>query len=286
MTPLRQRFIEDMQLRGLAPATQRSYIHYIAGLALHYKTSPENLDLDAVRQYSLYLLNDRKLSPESANTFVSAAQFLFTVTLEMPWGKECFPRVRRPDKLPVVLSVEEVERFFEKVGTLKHRAVLMLCYGAGLRISEAVKIRIADIDSDRMLIRVVEGKGRKDRYAAMPKRLLKVLRSYWRAERPKDHLFPSWREGRPISTSSVALACRNAATRARIHKRVTAHTLRHSFATHLLEQGTDTRVIQVLLGHSSIETTARYVRVSTAVIGATTSPLDTLGQKPGRTKKK
>ena len=286
MTPLRQRFIEDMQLRGLAPATQRSYIHYIAGLALHYKTSPENLDLDAVRQYSLYLLNDRKLSPESANTFVSAAQFLFTVTLEMPWGKECFPRVRRPDKLPVVLSVEEVERFFEKVGTLKHRAVLMLCYGAGLRISEAVKIRIADIDSDRMLIRVVEGKGRKDRYVAMPKRLLKVLRSYWRAERPKDHLFPSWREGRPISTSSVALACRNAATRARIHKRVTAHTLRHSFATHLLEQGTDTRVIQVLLGHSRIETTARYVRVSTAVIGATTSPLDTLGQKPGRTKRK
>ena len=286
MTPLRQRFIEDMQLRGLAPATQRSYIHYIAGLALHYKTSPENLDLDAVRQYSLYLLNDRKLSPESANTFASAAQFLFTVTLEMPWGKECVPRVRRPDKLPVVPSVEEVERFFEKVGTLKHRAVLMLCYGAGLRISEAVKIRIADIDSDRMLIRVVEGKGRKDRYVAMPKRLLKVLRSYWRAERPKDHLFPSWREGRPISTSSVALACRNAATRARIHKRVTAHTLRHSFATHLLEQGTDTRVIQVLLGHSSIETTARYARVSTAVIGATTSPLDTLGKKPGKTKKK
>ena len=286
MTPLRQRFIEAMQLRGLAPATQRSYIHYIAGLALHYKTSPENLDLDAVRQYSLYLLNDRKLSPESANTFASAAQFLFTVTLEMPWGKECFPRVRRPDKLPVVPSVEEVERFFEKVGTLKHRAVLMLCYGAGLRISEAVKIRIADIDSDRMLIRVVEGKGRKDRYVAMPKRLLKVLRSYWRAERPKDHLFPSWREGRPISTSSAALACRNAATRARIHKRVTAHTLRHSFATHLLEQGTDTRVIQVLLGHANIETTARYVRVSTAVIGATTSPLETLGQTRKKSKKK
>ena len=286
MTPLRQRFIEDMQLRGLAPATQRSYIHYVAGLALHYNTSPENLDLDAVRQYSLYLLNDRKLSPESANTFVSAAQFLFTVTLEMPWGKECFPRVRRANKLPVVLSVEEVERFFEKVGTLKNRAVLMLCYGAGLRISEAVKIRIADIDSDRMLIRVVEGKGRKDRYVAMPKRLLKILRSYWRAERPKDHLFPSWREGRHISSSAIAIACRNAARRAGIHKRVTAHTLRHSFATHLLEQGTDTRVIQVLLGHSRIETTARYARVSTAVIGATTSPLDTLGQTPKKAKKK
>ncbi len=178
---------------------------------------------------------------------------------------------------------------------------------AGLRISEAVRIRIADIDSDRMLIRVVEGKGRKDRYAAMPKRLLKVLRSYWRAERPKDHLFPSWREGRPISTPSVAVACRNAAIRARIHKRVTAHTLRHSFATHLLEQGTDTsdhgrstmpdlariRSVpvfatgqQVLLGHSNIETTARYVRVSTALIGATTSPLDTLGQTPRKGKKK
>lgn len=147
MTPLRQRFIEDMQLRGLAPTTQRSYIHYVAEYAKFYNTSPDKLDLEAIRQYELYLLHERKLSPESINTFLSAVQFFYLVTLEMPWGKECFPRVRRAHKLPVVLSPEEVDRFFQHVGSLKHRAALMLCYGAGLRISEAVKIRVGDIDS-------------------------------------------------------------------------------------------------------------------------------------------
>ncbi len=285
MTPLRKRFIEDMQLRGLAPTTQRSYLHYVADFATFYHTNPEKLDLEAIRQYELHLLHERKLSPESINTFVSAIQFLYLVTLEMPWGKECFPRIRRAHKLPVVLSPEEVGRFFEHVGSLKHRAALMLCYGAGLRISEAVKIRLADIDSDRMMIRIVEGKGRKDRYVMLSPRLLKVLRCYWRAARPKDHFFPSWREGRPMNTAAISMACRNAAERAGIGKRVTAHTLRHSFATHLLEGGTDTRVIQALLGHSRIETTARYTHVSAHVVAGTPSPLDRLEPTPPSKKK-
>jgi site-specific recombinase XerD len=274
MTLLRQRFIEDMHLRGLAPTTQRSYIHYVAGFAKFYNTSPEQLDLEAIRQYELYLLLEKKMSPESINSFVSAVQFLYLITLEMPWGKGCFPRVRRLHKLPVVLSPEEVGRFFEYVGCLKHRAALMLCYGAGLRISEAVKIRIGDIDSDRMMIRVEEGKGGKDRYVALPQRLLKVLRCYWRATRPKDYFFPSWREGHHMNQAALSVACRNAAERAGIAKRVTPHTLRHSFATHLLEQGTDTRVIQALLGHSRIDTTARYTQVSSHLVAGTPSPLD------------
>ena len=214
MTPLRQRFIEDMQLRGLAPTTQRSYLHYVSEFAKFYKTSPEHLDLEAVRQYELYLLHEKKLSPESINTFVSAVQFLFLVTLEMPWGKECFPRVRRPDKLPVVLSPEEVSRFLEHVGCLQHRAALMLCYGAGLRISEAVAVKISDIDSQRNLIRIEQGKGKKDRYVMLSPRLLAVLRAYYRAARPKEYLFPTWREGHHMTSSALGFACRNAAKNA------------------------------------------------------------------------
>jgi integrase/recombinase XerD len=280
MTQLRQRFIEDMQLRGLASTTQRSYLHYVADFAKFYHTSPEHLDPEAVRQYELYLLNEKKLSPESINTFVSAVQFLYLVTLEMPWGKECFPRVRRPDKLPVVLSPEEVSRFFEHIRCLKNRAALMLCYGAGLRISEAVAVKVSDIDSKRRLIRIEQGKGKKDRYVMLSPRLLAVLRAYWRAARPKDYLFPTWREGRHMTCGALSVACRNAAENSKIPKRITAHTLRHSFATHLLEGGTDSRVIQALLGHSRIETTARYIRVGAHVVAGTPSPLDALAPAP------
>lgn len=282
MTPLRQRFLEDMHLRGLAPTTQRSYIHYVAEFAKFYKTSPERLDLEAIRQYQLYLIHEKKLSPESINTFISAVQFLYQVTLEMPWGKECFPRVRRAAKLPVVLSQEEVLEFFNHVGCLRNRAALMLCYGAGLRINEAVGVRVGDIDSKRMLIHVRHGKGNKDRYAMLSPRLLAVLRSYWRAARPKDYLFPTWREGHHLTSSAVAVACRNACLNSGIPKRITAHTLRHSFATHLLENGTDTRVIQVLLGHTRIDTTARYTAVTPNAIAKTVSPLDRLTPQPKR----
>lgn len=285
MTPLRQRFIEDMQLRGLAPTTQRSYLHYVADYAKFYKTSPEQLDLEAIRQYELYLLHERKLSPESINSFVSSVQFLYLVTLEMPWGKECFPRVRRAHKLPLILSPQEVSQFFESIPSLKYRAALMICYGSGLRISEAVALKVRDIDSSRMLLRVEEGKGRKDRYVMLSERLLAVLRCYWRAARPKDYLFPSWREKRHLTSGALATACRDASRQCGLSKRITAHTLRHSFATHLLEGGTDTRVIQALLGHSRIETTARYTQVSAHVVAGTPSPLDALAGSPHPRKK-
>ena len=270
--------IEDMQLRNLAAGTQKHYISLVAGFAKYFGTSPENLDIEAVRQYLLYLLNERKLSPDAVNQCVSALKFLYLTTLEMPWTNEYFPRARRPHKLPVVLSQKEVLAFFDHVPSLKYRAALMVCYGAGLRISEAVALRITDIESQRGLLRIEHGKGQKDRYAMLSPRLLQVLRRYWCATRPPDFLFPSWRKDRHLSTTSLQLACREAAARAGIAKRVTVHTLRHSFATHLLENGTDLRVIQVLLGHTRIETTTRYAAVSPQVVAATVSPLDKLGQ--------
>jgi integrase/recombinase XerD len=206
-------------------------------------------------------------------------QFLYLVTLEMPWGKEGFPRVRIASKLPVVLSPEEVGKFFENVPSLKYRAALMLCYGAGLRISEAVALKVCDIDS---LIRIEEGKGRKDRYGMLSPRLLAVLRSYWRAACPRGWLFPSWRENRHLTVGALSQACHDASRRCGLTKRITTHTLRHSFATHLLESGTDTRVIQVLLGHSRIDTAARYTRVAAPVVAGTLGPLDALVQPTTR----
>jgi site-specific recombinase XerD len=202
----------------------------------------------------------------------------------MPWSDLDFPHVRRPHRLPVVLSHEEVVQFFDQVPSLKYRAALMLCYGAGLRVSEAVAVKVSDIDSRRMLIRVEQGKGRKDRYAMLSPRLLEVLRVYWRAARPAQHLFPSWRTGRHMNAAALQQACRDAWLRSGLRKKVTVHTLRHSFATHLLENGTDLRVIQVLLGHGRIDTTARYTAVTAQVIGATLSPLDRLDRPPGKTK--
>ena len=286
MTPLRQRMIEDMQLRILAPVTQRNYIAHAAAFAQFYGKSPEVLDQEAVREYLLYLLNERKLSPEGVNQQVSALKFLYLTTLEMPWTDEDFPRAKRPYKLPVVLSHEEVVLFFDHVPSLRYRAALMICYGAGLRVSEAVAVKISDIDSKRMLLRVEQGKGRKDRYAMLSPRLLEVLRIYWRAARPKVYLFPSWRTGKHLNASSLQQACRDAWQRSGLRKRVTVHTLRHSFATHLLENGTDVRVIQVLLGHSLIDTTARYAAVTPQLIGATISPLDRLDKQPARTASK
>src|SRR5260221_41988 len=276
MTPLRQRMIDDMQLRNLTPATQKNYIHHVAALARYYQLSPEHLDLDDLRQYELYLLNERKLAAETINGYVSAIKFLYQVTLEMPWSDAVFPRVRRPRTLPVVLSQEEVVQFFDHIPSLKYRAILMSCYGAGLRVSEAVALKVSDIDSKRMLIRVEQGKGRKDRYAMLSPRLLEVLRFWWRASRPKDWLLPSWRTGRHQTPTSVQDACREAWLRSGLRKKVSAHTLRHSFATHLLETGTDIRVIQVLLGHNNLSTTARYTQVSNGLLQRTESPLDRL----------
>lgn len=285
MTPLRQRMIEDMRIRNFAATTERSYIHYVAEFAKYFNRSPQELDLEAVRQYQLYLTQERKLSPQSINTFVSAVQFLYLTTLEMPWEKCDFPRARLDQKLPVVLAPDEIQYFLNHIPGIKHRAVLLTCYGAGLRISEAVSLKLSDIDSKRMLIRVEHGKGGKDRYAMLAPGLLEILRAYWRILRPSGPwLFSSWRPHLHFSAGAVQTACREAWQRSGLAKRVTPHVLRHSFATHLLENGTDTRVIQVLLGHSRIDTTARYTAVSPATISATQSPLDLL-LKPRKSKR-
>jgi site-specific recombinase XerD len=289
MTPLRQRMIEDMQLRNLGAETQRAYLHYITGLARFYQTSPQELSLEEIREYQLYMINERQYSPESVNHFVVAAKFLYNVTLEMPWPEGALPRARVPHQLPVILSAPEVHEFFEHVCTIRYRAALMTAYGAGLRVSEVVALRVSDIDSKRMLIRVRQGKGKKDRYAMLSPRLLEVLRCWWRSQHlpgqrrntsSEDWLFPGWRKGRHMNIDSLQIACREAARAAGLDKRVTVHTLRHSFATHMLENGTDIRLIQALLGHTRIDTTARYAAVSPNAIAQTLSPLDRLGTPP------
>jgi integrase/recombinase XerD len=289
MTPLRKRMIEDMQLRNLCTETQRNYTHHIFGLARFYQTSPDQLSLEEIREYQLYLINECRYSAETANQFVSAAKFFFNITLETPWPEGALPRARVPHRLPIVLSAEEVAVFFQHMGTLRYRVALMTAYGAGLRVSEVVALRVCDIDSKRMLIRVQQGKGQKDRYAMLSPRLLEVLRTWYRAThrtapagsaKPDDWLFPGWRKGRHMNAASLQTACREAARAAGFCKLVTVHTLRHSFATHLLENGTDIRVIQALLGHSRIETTARYAAVSPNAIARTRSPLDRLDDPP------
>ena len=293
MTPLRQRMLEDMQLRNLCPETQRNYVHHIAGLARFYQANPEHLSLEEIREYQLYLINDRRLSPDAVNQFVSAAKFLYNVTLETPWPEGALPRCRVPQRLPVVLSATETHEFFQHVCTIRYRAALMTAYGAGLRVSEVVALQVGDIDSQRMLIRVRQGKGKKDRYAMLSPRLLEVLRCWWRAQHPvgrrhraspENWLFPGWRKGRHMNTESLQMACRDAARAAGLSKRVTVHTLRHGFATHMLENGVDIRIIQALLGHHRVDTTARYTAVSPNTIAAVRSPLDRLGQPGPKTK--
>ncbi len=287
MTPLRKRMIEDMQLRNFSTETQRAYLHYITGLARFYWTSPDELGLEEIREYQLYLINDCRYSPEAVNTFVSAAKFFYTVTLETPWPDGALPRCRVPLKLPVVLSAAEIEAFFYHVCTIRYRAALMIAYGAGLRVAEVVVLQVGDIDSQRMLIRVRQGKGKKDRYTVLSPRLLEVLRCWWRSRHPagrphhtspQDWLFPGFRRGRHMNVASLQTVCREAAQAAGLAKRVTVHTLRHSFATHLLENGTDIRFIQALLGHARIDTTARYAAVSPNAVASLTSPLDRLGR--------
>lgn len=280
MSPLRRRMIEDMRLRNFSACTERSYIHYVADFARHFNTSPEHLGLDDIRNYQLFLTEQRQLSASSVNTFVSAVQFLYTVTLEMPWGKQRFVRMKVPEKLPVVLSQEQVAALLQHVGILKHRAVLMLCYGSGLRISEAVSVKAEHIDSSRMLIRVENGKGAKDRYTVLSQTLLNLLRQYWKIQRPKDYLFPGSHAGTHVQPGTIQQICRDACRMAGIEKHVTPHMLRHSFATHLLENGTDTRAIQVLLGHSRIDTTARYTAVTPRTVSAISSPLDQVQAQP------
>jgi len=277
MTPLRQRMIEDMQVRNLARHTQRAYLQQISLFARHFGKSPDILGPADIRAYQLHLSQEKRLSASSILVAVAAIRFLYKVTLRRGWSvDEIIPTCRKPQKLPVVLSQDEVARFLDAVESRKHHAILTICYAAGLRVSEAVRLTPAAIDSQRMVICVEEGKGRKDRYVMLSPRLLEVLRTYWHAVHPKTLLFPGDIPDQPISTFAVQDACKKARRRAGIAKPVTPHSLRHAFAVHLLESGTDLRTIQLLLGHRNLSTTARYLRLATNKVCATASPLDAL----------
>jgi len=275
ISPLRQRMIEDMTIRNLSRATQQSYLYAVARFSRHFNRSPNRLGMEQVRAYQLHLVA-QKHSWSHINQVACALRFFYGITLG---DKEAFERIvngREPEKLPPVLSPEEIARFLEAVAGLRNRVALTAAYLAGLPIGEVARLKVEAIDSKRMLIHIVNGKGGKDRYAMLSPRLLEILRSYWRRGRPGLWLFPGQEPGGHVSTGALQDACRTARRRAKISKPVTAHSLRHSFATQLLEGGTDIRIIQVLLGHVDLSSTSRYAQVATNLIAGTPSPFDRL----------
>jgi integrase/recombinase XerD len=268
---------EDMQVRNLAARTQHSYLYEVSRFACHFGKSPELLGPAEIRAYCLHLIQDKRLSAGSVKVAVAAIRFLYKVTLKRGWNLEDdIATPRSPRKLPVVLSQQEVGQLLDAVPNLKHRVILTGCYAAGLRISEAIHLKPLAIDSQRMVIRVELGKGRKDRYVMLSPRLLELLRDYWRQTRPWPWLFPGAQPDQPISHLTVEQACREARERSGLRKPVTPHSLRHAFAVHLLEAGADLRTIQLLLGHSSLRTTALYLHIAAIKVCATASPLDAL----------
>jgi integrase/recombinase XerD len=273
----RRRMIEDMRIRNLSPQTQRVYVEQVSRFARHFRQPPERLGPHEIRAWQIHLIEESRLAASSISVAVAALRFVYTVTLKRPWiVEDDIPTGRQPKKLPVVPSPEEVARFLDAVKGPKHRMILTVCYATGLRISEAVSLRPTAIDSQRMVIRVEAGKGRKDRYVMLSPTLLKLLRTYWKEAHPKEWLFPGDRPERPITACAVEIACRQALEQSGLGKAITPHSLRHAFAVHLLESGADLRTIQLLLGHRSLNTTSRYLRIATSKVCATASPLEAL----------
>jgi integrase/recombinase XerD len=275
ISPLRRRMIEDMTVRNFLEKTQKDYIRHVKSLTAFLGRSPDTATAEDLRLYQLHL-TDSGVRPPTVNSAVSALRFFFSVTVDRPDVTKPLTFVAEPRKIPVVLSPEEVARFLEAAPGPKYKAALSAAYGAGLRVSEVVALKISDIDSKRMLLKIEQGKGRKDRFAMLSPQLLELLRDWWRIARPRVWLFPGQNPVNHLTTRQLNRAVHAAARMAEITKRVTPHTLRHSFATHLLEQNIDIRVIQVLLGHAKLDTTALYTRVATNTIRAVMSPLDRL----------
>ena len=281
ISPLRQRMIDDMTMRKLSPKTQAGYLRAVLKFTRFFGRSPDLASSEDLRAFQLQLV-EQGVSSTTINATLTGLTFLFGVTLERPSVLKRMSRVHKPQKLPQVLSVDEVERLLQAAANLKHRAALAVAYGAGLRASEVVHLKMADIDSDRMILRVEQGKGQRDRYAMLSPSLLEILRAWWRCGHAQGKmlrggwLFPGRNPLNPLSTKQLNHVCHRAATAAELDKRISMHTLRHSFATHLLENKVDIRVIQVLLGHRKLETTARYSHVATHMLGEVTSPLEQL----------
>ena len=287
ISPLRQRMIEDMTVRGFTACTQRGYIATVKDFTAFLGRSPDQAGAEDLRRYQLHMRSNGA-SATSMNAAVSALRFFFGVTLGRGDAQVGMTTVRQPRKLPVILSPEEVARLLDAAPGLKYQAALSLAYGAGLRASEVVSLKVSDIDSKRVVIRVEQGKGRKDRYAMLSELLLDVLRAWWQAARergvmlPGGWLFPGQNPVNPLTTRQLNRAFHGAREAAGIDKRVSLHTLRHCFATHLLEQKVDIRVIQVLMGHKKLDTTARYSQVASSTLRAVKSPLEQLAKKKPR----
>ena len=276
MTPLRQRMIDEMTLRGMSPRTHESYLEAVFGLARYYKQSPEQLNIEQVREYLLHLERERHLSWSSLNVAVSGLRFLYFKTLKWELVRMDIPPRKKPAHLPEVLSREEVERLLAAVDNRKHRTALMALYAAGLRLNEALHLRVCDVDSSRMTIRVERGKGSKGRYTVLSPRLLEELRTYWKQHPSQQYLFFGASPDQPLHDTAIQKAYKRARLRAGIHKGNGVHTLRHCFATHMLEAGADVRTLQVLLGHAHLQTTARYLQIRQHQIQAYASKFDLL----------
>jgi len=278
MSPLRRRMIEDMTIRKLAAKTQEGYIRTIKNFALFLGRSPETASLEDIRRFQLHLAENGAHAP-MLNHSVSALRFFFRVTLGRHDVIAHTTFIREPRKLPVVLTPQEVARLLNAAPGLKYKAALSVAYGAGLRAAEVVSLKVSDIDSRRMIVRVEQGKGCKDRNVMLSPRLLELLRTWWQVARPEGWLFPGQNPVNPMTTRQLNRACHTAAEAAGIERNVSPHTLRHSFATHLLEQNVDVRVIQVLLGHAKLDSTALYTRVATKTIRQVISPLEHIALK-------
>lgn len=276
MTELRQKMIKEMTIRNFSPRTQEAYLSAVAGLAKHYRQSPDKITKGMIREYLLYLMQERKLAWDSCNVAVSGLRFFYTHTLGKKSMSLSIPPRKRVTQLPEILSSEELDSLFGALSNQKHRTLLMTTYSAGLRLSEVVHLRVTDIDSKRMMIRVKQGKGRKDRYTVLSERLLTELRAYWKIYRPPVWLFYGTKKTRPLTDRSAQSIYYQAKKKAGITKGKGIHTLRHCFATHLLESGVNLRTIQMLMGHTSIMTTMTYLQVTRKQISSTQSPLDLL----------
>jgi len=271
---LKERMEQSMRLKHLSDKTIGAYLHHVREYTRYFGVSPDQLGEDHVRQYLDYLILDRKLSGSSVNVAYSALRYFYRQVLGRDWNVRNVPRPKRQKQLPQVLSKGEVEALLNAVDDLKHRTILVTIYSAGLRVSEAVRLRVRDIDSSQMQLRIEQGKGKKDRYALLGQKNLELLREYYRVYRPEEWLFGGQKKGNWLSVNTVQKAFERAKKKAGISKHATVHTLRHSFATHLLDQNTDVFTIQKLLGHTNLRTTAVYLHVSRERLGQVVSPLD------------